>query len=92
MDFTGRKVSVKANQLIVSACTGPDLYRWLLARDSFLISQLARRNQIVSGDLCPLWVKSRHVQRNRPCPLYRRKQTFRVVRPTCAKCQKRALM
>ena len=25
---------------------------------------------------CPLWVKSRHVQRKRSCPLYLRKRTF----------------
>ena len=49
MDSTGRKVSVKANQLIVSACTGPDLYRWLLARDSFLISKLVRRSMSALG-------------------------------------------
>ena len=26
---------------------------------------------------CPLWVKSRHVQRKTLCPLYPRKRTFR---------------
>src|SRR5262249_47344716 len=27
---------------------------------------------------CPLWVKSRHMQRNTPCPLYPRKRTCAV--------------
>ena len=31
--------------------------------------------QIVMGCLSPLWVKSRHVQRKRSCPLYARKRT-----------------
>ena len=38
---------------------------------------------------CPLWVKSRHVQRKRSCPLYPRKRTFAVQFGMSAKCQKR---
>src|SRR5262245_51728011 len=33
---------------------------------------------IQEGGRCPLWVKSRHVQCKRPCPLYPRKQTYAV--------------
>ena len=40
---------------------------------------------------CPLWVKSRHVQRERTCPLYPRKQTCAVQLGMSAKCQQRTL-
>ena len=32
-----------------------------------------------SARSCPLWVKSRHVQRTNPCPLYPRKRTLRQL-------------
>ena len=33
---------------------------------------------------CPLWVKSRHVQRTSRCPLYPRKRTFRQSDDLCS--------
>jgi hypothetical protein len=40
-------------------------------------------------ELCPLWVKSRHVRRKKPCPLYPRKRTCAVQLVMSALCQKR---
>ena len=37
---------------------------------------------------CPLWVKSGHVHRKRPCPLYPRKRTCAVQELMSALCQK----
>jgi len=34
--------------------------------------------------LCPLWVKSRHMRRNKSCPLYPRKRTCAVHQPVSA--------
>jgi hypothetical protein len=36
------------------------------------------------GRTCPLWVKSRHLQRKRSCPLYPRKRTCAVQGPMSA--------
>ena len=33
----------------------------------------------------PLWVKSTHMRRNRPCPLYPRKQTCAAHKPMSVK-------
>ena len=44
-----------------------------------------------SKSRCPLWVKSRHVQRRRSCPLYPRKRTCRGATTMSAKGQKRTL-
>src|SRR5262249_31674837 len=38
---------------------------------------------------CPLWVKSKRMQCNRPCPLYPRKQTCAVQKGMSAMGQKR---
>ena len=35
-----------------------------------------RTNRRNAAPECPLWVKSRHVQCTKPCPLYPRKRTF----------------
>ena len=38
----------------------------------------------LEGGRCPLWVKSRHVQRNRSCPLCSRKRTWRAAATVAA--------
>jgi hypothetical protein len=37
---------------------------------------------------CPLWVRSGHSVRSRPCPLYPRKRTLELSRAMSALCQK----
>jgi len=41
--------------------------------------------------LCPLWVKSRHMQRTRACPIYPQERTCAVQQPMSALGQKRCL-
>src|SRR5262249_53366890 len=36
-------------------------------------------NSDASASTCPLWVKSRHMQRTSSCPLYPRKRTFILI-------------
>src|SRR5262249_17052436 len=43
----------------------------------------------VRASQCPLWVKSRHVQRAKACPLYPRKRTCAVQEPMSALGHKR---
>ena len=45
----------------------------------------------VSGNRCPLWVISGHLQCKRACPLYPRKRTCAVQLGMSALCQKRTL-
>ena len=58
----------------------PDSIRWRQRPGLRAIEKLPvaiRLNDLpLRGRRCPLWVKSRHVQRKRSCPLYPRKRTF----------------
>jgi hypothetical protein len=47
----------------------------------------SRSQRMESTSPCPLWVKSRHVQRKRACPLYPRKQTCAAQLGMSALCQ-----
>jgi len=44
----------------------------------------AQRSLLIATAKCPLWVKSRHVQRKTLCPLYPRKRTYAVQTGTSA--------
>ena len=47
-----------------------------MARATFLLTtSFARNRHFALQSPCPLWVKSRHVQRKMSCPLYPRKRT-----------------
>ena len=64
----GRRTAEKRDELAPSHCR---------PRGSRQASY--RRNIALEGDgRCPLWVKSRHVQRKKSCPLYPRKRTCAV--------------
>src|SRR5262249_39772254 len=54
----------------------------------FVTALLPARVKPGSAEIsCPLWVKSRHVRRKKPCPLYPRKRTCAVQLRMSAKAQ-----